>query len=236
MRTLLAALGVLFVGSVFAAACHCGGNDTPDDAEVSNPPDAEVAPDVGSSEDASEPADAEVEAPDAEAGAPDAGAGEADGGATCSLGTAASFATDQSLDLFGQVVYFNGGADLPAGPYRVTYVDGCMKYGGGQGWTIHAYADGSDAWWLVGATSADKVVMPPGTVGWAIGAGAYENFDDCVAANLALPPLDFTFAGGPLGVWLQDSPYSDNLSGVDGRNPKWSLTSLAPCGDAGTGN
>jgi hypothetical protein len=52
---------------------------------------------------------------------------------------------------------------------------------------------------------------------------------DCVAANLALEPVELEFAGGRLGVWLQDSPYSDNLAGVDGRNPSWSLTLLGDC-------
>ncbi|MBI5546747.1 MAG: hypothetical protein HY901_22925 [Deltaproteobacteria bacterium] len=189
--------------------------------------DASQAPDGG------EPPDA-AEVPDA-ADLPDVGI-EPDGGAevdagppTCDLGTAASFATDQALNLFGQVVYFNGGNALPAGPYRITYLDGCMKYGNGQGWTIHAYSNGSIAWWLVGASTTDMVLMPPGTVGWSPTGGAFNDFDDCVAANLALPPLEFDFAGGPLGVWLRDSPYTDNQSGVDGRNPKWQLTQLSAC-------
>jgi hypothetical protein len=147
----------------------------------------------------------------------------------CTVGTATSLATDGSLDLFGEVVSFGGGADLPAGRYRVTYVDGCMKYSSTQAWTIHAYASGSSGWWLVGASTADKVLMPPGTVGYATSNGAYAAFADCVAANLALPPAEFDFAGGPLGVWLQDSPYTDNVAGEGGRNPKWSLTLLAPC-------
>ena len=152
-----------------------------------------------------------------------------DGAGSCDLGSAASFATQQSLDLFGQIVYFDDGKTLPAGHYRVQYVDGCMKYSSAQDWAVQAYADGSDAFWLVGATSADRILMPPGTVGILVGSGGFATFDECVAANLALPPEEFDFAGGPIGVWLSDSLYSDNVAGTDGRNPKWSLTLLGDC-------
>jgi len=160
-------------------------------------------------------------------GGEDAGADDAEAG--CSFGTAASLATPGSLDLFGQVSYFADGGALPQGRYRVSYVDGCMKYSGSQGWTIHAYANGSIAWWLVGASTSQKYLMPPGTVGWNPADGAFTAFADCVAANLALAPTDFDFDGGVLGVWLQDSPYSDNLAGESGRNPTWNLTGLGPC-------
>jgi hypothetical protein len=42
-----------------------------------------------------------------------------------------------------------------------------------------------------------------------------------------LPPIEFDFEGGPLGIWLADSNYGDNLSGVGGRNPSWKLTLLS---------
>jgi hypothetical protein len=50
-----------------------------------------------------------------------------------------------------------------------------------------------------------------------------------VTANQALPPLDFEFDGGVLGVWLQDSPYSDNLAGENGKNPAWTLSRQGAC-------
>jgi hypothetical protein len=153
-----------------------------------------------------------------------------DGGSTCDFGSAGSFATQTQLDLFGSIVYFSDGASLPAGRYRLSYVDGCMKYAGDQGWTIHAYAGGaSAAWWIVGDTSAARITVPPGTVGYSTAAGAFTNFDDCVAANTALGPTEFDFEGGKLGVWLLDSNYGDNLAGVGGRNPRWQLTLLGAC-------
>jgi hypothetical protein len=130
-------------------------------------------------------------------------------------------------DVFGQVRYFAGGSTLPAGHYRVTYIDGCMKYSSGQGWTVQAYGPGSpagsDAWWLVGSTTAAKIIMPPGTVGYLVGEGAYASFDDCVTANLELPPVEFDFEGGKIGLWVEDSPYSDNVPGPGGRSPTWHL-------------
>ncbi|MBL8921460.1 MAG: hypothetical protein JNJ54_21550 [Myxococcaceae bacterium] len=144
----------------------------------------------------------------------------------CDFGTARSTATTSTLDLFGQTVFFNNGAALPAGRYSLRYTDGCMKYASDQGWTIHAYADGRSAWWLVGATPSSTIVMPPGTVGFAAGSGAFSAFTDCVVANRALATKEFDFAGGVLGIWLRDMPYADNIVGEGGRNPSWQLTTV----------
>jgi hypothetical protein len=156
-----------------------------------------------------------------------------DAGMTCSFGQASSQATASDLSLFGTPAYFNGGQPIPAGTYRITYVDGCMKYGSGQGWTVNAYADGSDGWWLVGATTGDKILVLPGTVGYAPGSGAFDMFDDCVAASQLSAPVTFLHQAGVLGVWLQDSPYSDNTAGQDDRNPSWRLDGVGTCGDGG---
>jgi hypothetical protein len=156
-----------------------------------------------------------------------------DAGMTCSFGQASSQATANDLSLFGTPAYFNGGQPIPAGTYRITYLDGCMKYGSGQGWTVNAYANGSDAWWLVGATTTDKILVLPGTVGYAPGSGAFDMFADCVAASQLSAPVTFNHPGGVLGVWLQDSPYSDNTAGEDDRNPSWRLDGVGICGDGG---
>jgi hypothetical protein len=156
--------------------------------------------------------------------------GGGDGDSSCELGEVSSTGTNQNLDLFGRVVYFADGIALPSGRYRIKYVDGCMKYSSAQDWAVHAYPNAEpDGWWLVGADTTDKVAVPPGTIGFLVSNGGFATFDECVAANLALPPADFDFAGGRLGVWLQDSPYSDNAAGVDDRNPKWTLRLLGDC-------
>jgi hypothetical protein len=150
---------------------------------------------------------------------------------TCDLGAAGSFATDEKLDLFGSTVYFAKGKTLPKGRYRVQYVDGCMKYDVPQAWAVHASTMPPTIYqfWLVGDTTTDKILTPPGTTGYQVGSGGFDTFEACVAANQQLSPIEFDFAGGKIGVWLEDSPYSDNQAGVDGRNPKWSLTLLGKC-------
>lgn len=178
------------------------------------------ATDVGSFPDAAELPDA-GETPDA---------GESLDGALpdgCVVGQVASTATTSQLDLFGTPAYFNGGQPLPAGTYRITYLDGCMKYGGGQGWTVNAYAANAACWYVIGATTNDRIVVPPGTIGYAVGSGAYADFEDCVTASRQVPPVDFQLLQpSVLGVWLLDSPYSDNLPGLDNRNPKWQLSTV----------
>lgn len=162
-------------------------------------------------------------------------AGESQGGGgpddpSCELGEVSSTGTNQNLDLFGNVVYFADGIELPSGRYRIKYVDGCMKYSSAQDWAVHAYAGAEpDGWWFVGADQTQKVVVPPGSVGFLVSNGGFATFEECVSANLALPPSEFEFEGGKLGVWLQDSPYSDNLAGLQDRNPKWMLTLLGDC-------
>ena len=154
-------------------------------------------------------------------------AGEVDAGPPegCELGQVSSTATTSNLDLFGTPAYFNQGQPVPAGTYRITYVDGCMKYASSQGWTVNAYAANQSCWYVVGVTTSDRIVVPPGTVGYSVGGGAYANFEDCVTASLQVPPVEFTLAQPtPLGVWLLDSPYSDNVAGIDNRNPTWRLS------------
>lgn len=156
---------------------------------------------------------------DAAAARPDAGSGST--GSGCMLGEAGSFATDESLDLFGQVTYFAKGTSLPAGRYRVSYVDGCMKYNAILPWTVNQSSPPS-GWWLVGTSTSDKVTLLPGVVS----NDFFGTFESCVSASKSMPVVEFDFTGGKLGLWLDDAPYQDNAAGVDGRNPKWQLTLL----------
>lgn len=157
--------------------------------------------------------------------------------AGCGLGEASSTATSGELDLFGTPAYFNDGLPLPAGRYRVTYLDGCMMYGSGQGWTVNAYESNQACWYVIGETTSDRIVVPPGTIGYAPGSGAFASFDDCVAASRAAPPVEFELtAEQRVGIWLLDSPYADNMAGVDGNNPRWRLDSISfpGCSDGGS--
>jgi hypothetical protein len=141
--------------------------------------------------------------------------------AGCSVGEVMSEATASGPALFGSPVPVAEGADLSAGTYRVRYTDGCFKFASDQGWTVHARLDGNFTWWLVDGATSERLEILPGTVGITPGAGAFAEFDDCVAANLLEPELVYEHDGGPLSVLLTDSNFSDNVAGVDGRNPAW---------------
>jgi hypothetical protein len=202
--------------------------------------DSGIEPDSGIEEDSGIVPDSGIE-PDSGV-LPDAGTtvdgGPSDSG-VCELGIATSSAAVSNPALFGQVFPFANGANLPAGTYEVSYVDGCFKFQSTQWWTIHARADGFTTWWLVGADSSDRKQYLPGTVGYLPGTATssvgdqngYEIFTDCVAANQALPADTYVHSGGPLGIWLADTNYPDNIPGENGRNPAWRLTLLEACPD-----
>jgi hypothetical protein len=158
----------------------------------------------------------DVEAHDAGGGA-DAAAEDAP---PCNLGRVTG-------DVFGQTVSFANGQSIPPGRYIVRYVDGCMKYSSSQDWTVNAYAlgdpNGSDHWWFIAAGKQLPYAVPPGGTGFLVGGGGYATFDECVQANLTIPTVELTLSGGPLAVWLQDDPYTDNVAGPNGRSPTWSL-------------
>ena len=134
-------------------------------------------------------------------------------------------------DIFGATVSFAGGKPLPAGRYVLTWVDGCMRYSGNQGWTVNAYASSSPYGFTLVDGAGQVLLTPPGTSGVFPGQGAYATFPECVAANARRDaPIVFDFAGGPLGVHLVDDPYTDNEGGPEGRNPTWRLDTGA-CAD-----
>jgi hypothetical protein len=130
-------------------------------------------------------------------------------------------AEDVMGDITGEVRYFNQGASVPAGRYRVAYTGGCMKFGPPVNWTVHNFL--AISWSLIGETNTLSIAALPGPVG--VG---YVNFDECVAAGLAIAPIEIEHTGGKLGVWLSDAPYTDNVPGEKG-NPTWRLIPLAGC-------
>lgn len=136
-------------------------------------------------------------------------------------------------DVFGRAAYFAHGAVLAPGRYRVRFVDGCMKYNPSQGWTVNGYGlwnpEGhNNHWWFVNDRQNLPAILPPGNVGFRHGEGGFETFEECVEASRQLPPVDISFQGGTLGVWLEDVPYGDNLPGPSGRSPTWQLECLPP--------
>ena len=145
-----------------------------------------------------------------------------------------------TAEAVGVVQYFVDGAALPPGRYRLQYVDGCTRYDlPTAGWTIHgALGDvvlGTGAYWLIDERDT-LVVLTPGTAGVSAGTGpypftAYATYDECVAANCALPSVEFDFAGGVLGLRLGGGIEFAYISGetVGGRAPTFRLSRLDPC-------
>ncbi|MFO0597144.1 MAG: hypothetical protein U0228_17655 [Myxococcaceae bacterium] len=146
---------------------------------------------------------------------------------SCVVGTATSMATATNLSLFGSEIFFDDGRPIPAGNYRLRNNGGCMRFSPNQSWTCNAFSNGSIAWWIIGASKAEKLMIAPGTFGRDINPPypdvGYSSFAACDAANKALPPKDFYFQGGKLGIWLADDAYDDNTPGEGGKNPSWTL-------------
>jgi hypothetical protein len=226
-RVLDASLPALTACAMGCGNAGTGGFTGPEAGGAPGPPTSST--DGGTS--SVDPVDAGTFRREGDATAPTDGAG------ACSYGSASSIATAQNLNLFGQVIYYEDGGVFPPGRYRAVYTDGCMKYDSLQDWTVQP-GDGGGlvpidpalGFWLVGRTSANLIVKPPGTAGLSASQGAYATFDECVAGNLALDaPVEFDFDGGPIGVWLDDNLYSDNQAGDNGRNPAWKLLLLEKC-------
>jgi len=189
-------------------------------------------------------------APDS--GAPDTGAPpvdlcRAEPAPACKLGTGIVLPEDVTVDVQGATVhYYGGGAALPAGRYRLSYVDGCLTFGGGPsdglgiGWTINGQTDAPGLFncFLVGDDGAPFLVAP-GTVGALVGPdrsaaqGAFATCAECVAANCNVAPVDFDFKGGKLGVARDAGGIGaiDDLGGESegGRSPTYRLTRLDAC-------
>jgi hypothetical protein len=166
----------------------------------------------------------------------DAAASPGDAG-TCSpdaaaSGPAAALPEVLMLDVTGPPKYFGGGAAFPPGRYRVEYVDGCMMWGpatGGFGWSVgEGLTVGVlvEECILVGDTSANIVGILPGIEGSGV-----PKYADCVAASKKLPPLDFDFAGGKLGIFNNDTVQFDDVGGESqgGTSPTWRLSLLSAC-------
>jgi hypothetical protein len=181
-------------------------------------------------------------AADAQVGMPmnDAGVPPATDGSVCDPADSSTLLEELTVDP-AAVAYFAGGAELPAGRYRVAYVDGCRKFNSftNSGWTVHgtpASLIHATQYSIVTGSEADFLMVAPGTFGLMVGDGgdpygAFDTYQACVSANLLVPPADFDFEGGTLGILDggDGSPF-DDVSGTTegGRNPTFRLT-LAGC-------
>jgi hypothetical protein len=141
---------------------------------------------------------------------------------TCDLPEGVSLPEEISAEVRGDglapIVYYAGGAPLPRGRYRVSYVKGCFS----------CCVTLLDNFWLVGEDIFSLIATLPG--------GSAEGLDippvaSCPVVNAPYPELEFEFAGGKLGVWLSDAVAIENIDGdgEGGPNPTWRLTLLEAC-------
>lgn len=130
---------------------------------------------------------------------------------------------------------------LPAGQYSLQNVGGCMKYSttATHGWTVNAFVDANKKGWWFSYAFGVQLLFAPGSYGLLNDCAGYTSgtlgrgcsfpvYADCDAYNKQLPPLYFnwTYDLQPLGFWLNDAPYSNNLPGAtvpNGTNPSWAL-------------
>lgn len=139
---------------------------------------------------------------------------------TSSTSTATTTCMDTSLatvapDIFSGTPSFFGA--YPAGYYRVSYLYGAMKYNNGFSY-----------WNLNNSPAYGFRLVYSG--GLNVVEGPMVNYDafptpDEVAANNAGANVEFYHAGGTIGMFLQDQPYTDNAQSPQG-NPTFRLYSI----------
>lgn len=113
--------------------------------------------------------------------------------------------------------YWNSGEDIPAGNYRVSYVEGAWISPG----PIYLVGDGVLA---AGKGRGYYITYNNGTAEVAFPvSGLYASQALCEAAN-AGRSITFTHTGGKIGMFLWDSPYFDNSPGSP--NPTFKLETL----------
>lgn len=169
----------------------------------------------------------------------------------CVLQDGTRLPEDLTGDPGGSVRWFANGAPLPAGRYRIEYIDGCVRYLSSVfpdqsdlcGYTIHATtsddAMGLGAFWLI-AADLTLVTMPPGTSGVLIGSGssdlygAYATYEQCVEANCGMAAREFQFSGGVLALSNSAIPPPESVAEFlpGQRAPTFRLSYLDACAAA----
>lgn len=139
--------------------------------------------------------------------------------APCRLPEGVSLPEDLSAEVQGDplapVVYYAGGARLPGGRYRVSYLQGCFS----------CCVTLLDEFWLVGANVLTMIMRLPGGSDMGLDVAPVAS---CPVRGAPYPDVDFDFEGGKLGIWFTDAVALDNVDGdgAGGPNPTWRLTLL----------
>lgn len=122
----------------------------------------------------------------------------------------------------GAISYFGGGAYYGAGLWRISYISGSYKTSPTGGWTVN-YGEETGF-----RRTAFQITDGKGNVYDT--PGHFETFDTqaaCLAANTGLFQ-PFYHQGGPLGVYLLDTNYTNNTAGTP--SPTFRLCGPGPSG------
>ncbi|MFQ5571108.1 MAG: hypothetical protein ACE5G0_15620 [Rhodothermales bacterium] len=108
--------------------------------------------------------------------------------------------------LYGEHVSFCSGDSLPAGRYRITYLEGAHRFSDDP---ANPYYDWDASSVYIYHDDGKNSLLAPGPT-------AYRGFDIVadVTAAYAGRRVEFDHKGGKISMHMQDNPYSDNVSGI----------------------
>lgn len=121
----------------------------------------------------------------------------------------------------GAISYFYGGVSLPAGTYRVKYGGAALQWGGNPAeWGVGDAFIPAQGFYIRRGGGADLY-------GPQLNSTYYPTASAAQLANAAAPAVTFTHTSGPIGMFLQDSNYSDNVP-ADWGSPLFILEFIGP--------
>jgi len=116
--------------------------------------------------------------------------------------------------IYGPIVESFG--TFPAGTYRITYVQGALRYAPTFGWSLNC----------TDIIASDRYVVRYGATDVTFPGTGAEDFptQTAVEAANADAHIDVVHPGGAIGVWLSDTLYADNQAGSP--NPTFRIARL----------
>jgi hypothetical protein len=113
-----------------------------------------------------------------------------------------------TVDITGAVGWFNNGDSLPAGDYKIYYVEGGYRSSSTGGWIATANLVDS----LENTIVSAPYIQPPVPSADGTYDNGWESLEDCETANFG-QSKSFSHTGGPIGLKFTDSDYLNNTDG-----------------------
>lgn len=118
--------------------------------------------------------------------------------------------------------YWNLAQDIPAGNYRIAYVNGAVRYNASGEWWLNHDNNSPFGGYRIAYNNDAATAVFPGTASSTDGTHFFSQAE--VEAANAGRSITFAHTGGRIGVYLSDQPYADNLPGSP--NPTFKLETL----------